>query len=380
MPEISPFMSQDHQDQSPAVIDATDVQVLAPELVAPVLSAKQAAELNGCHVELEKLAAGIRARMEDVAYLWIESGFYLLKAQAVYRVSHDEKDGENGKFVAVGNAGERGFVHWFEQAKLGYSIATAYRYIQGACNYGLTEESTAADIEALRNSGRLAGKKANDICRKPKRHEPAAEIVQGTEQEGLDLPQAWLEHGHLLQEFYKGWAAATWHHLEEKQTWHFLNRREKESLRDQAQSVYQKIRDALMREDERKLPAVRAHSKKKHGNAEQAIDKSKQAPPATKRFRFEFEKPRGSRKLKGSRWFYGYQTPEGKIVLTVYRGKESEAEAEAFKKTLPDVRIVGPFYSKSLAYAKRKVKQALSDEAVDTSLSNEIEGETIFVP
>lgn len=358
-------MSQDH---SPAVIDATDAQIVPAQRT--ISASEFNREMGKIEADLPLVARRAKTHIEGLVYAIVEYGFLLLRARELHRcatVAH----GSEGTFQR-----DEGFQGWLEKYAPDISRRTAYNYITSAENAGLTADSDPAEIQILRDRGALADTTPEKLRRKPKRHEPAAEIVQGTESAPRDFEFEWECYQAKVRKFYEEWAYFGSKCVCEDFSFVELKESEIEALQSAAHDIYRTLTEHVKKAKDRK----QLNAGKKQEEKPKA-DRRTQPPPESDRLPdFEFEKPRGSRKLKGSRWFYGYQTPEGKIVLTVYKGKESEAEAEAFKKTLPDVNLIGPFYSTSLRYAKEKVKQVLSGKPLDTPVSEKIEGETIFVP
>ena len=353
------------QDQSPAVIDATDAQVFTE---------RQSEELDKCQFHLNQLRAKITAKENEVIYLYVEAGWWFLRARAVHRcetVSHRS----NGTFD---EQQDTGFYRWFDAQKFHFTIRTAQSWMRAAETVGLAVESTILALQTLREEKRLHGKYLKDL-RPPKRHEPAVEIIDKPDPDADAIRESvrlsWMERQEGLNQFFDGWSRATWSNFVENEVWLEVSEQTREDLEAVLYKAYQQMKDFRLKEEARKLDLRR----KKEPVTAHEVDQSK-APPKLEKFRFEFEKPRGSRKLKGSRWFYGYQAPEGGIKLIVYRGETTEAAAEEFKKSHPDVQLVGPFFSTSTRYAQYKVKEALSGRVPDTTLSKEIDGEIIGVP
>ena len=159
-------MSTD-SSKSLTVIDATDAVVLAPEVSALVMDERQAEELEKCQHHLGRLGKLIVNREVDLVYLYVEAGWWLMRARETHRCCHGGNNGEGGRFTTVENAGERGFLKWLEQQERPIPQRTAYRWMQGAENAGLTTDSTILAIQTLREEKKLHGHTLGDICRKP---------------------------------------------------------------------------------------------------------------------------------------------------------------------------------------------------------------------
>lgn len=76
------------QDQSPTDIDAIDAELLAPVATPAALTIQQTEQLERCSHHLVRLNKLISGRELHLVYLYVEAGFYLLKAHAIHRVRH----------------------------------------------------------------------------------------------------------------------------------------------------------------------------------------------------------------------------------------------------------------------------------------------------
>ncbi len=174
------------QDQSPAIIDATDATVLAPEAALAALTIQQTEQLERCQTHLHRLGKSIAARENGLIYLYIEAGFYLLKAQEVHRcltVRHRS----DGQFQI---SDDGGFRTWLEAPEIGYSRPTAYRYMQGAKNCGLTADSHIINLQAIKDTRKLNGQTLTALCRKPvDKDDKQAEIHEVTDEEQAKLDE-----------------------------------------------------------------------------------------------------------------------------------------------------------------------------------------------
>ena len=114
---------------------------------------------------LEEKIEGLRTRVhkkitafkEDAKYDFAEFGIYLLAGRELHKVSLKAGRKTSGP----------GFTEWVAK-QVGVNIRTSYHYMNLAENAGLTAESTIEDVEALRSSKALEGRKlAGDLYLAP---------------------------------------------------------------------------------------------------------------------------------------------------------------------------------------------------------------------
>ena len=208
---------------SPAVIDATTGEVLDAYVEAGLaLPPEQERELARCSAGLSDLEGQINRREGELIRLYVKAGWWLMRARETYRVCHRGTPGEAGRFVVVEQT-DPGFQGWLEREQPGYSRRTAYRYIQGAENVGLTPESHAATVEAVLQGDALKGRRLTDICRKPVDKTPPAlpdggnsgEDIAGPARLEMDREITWW--GKTVEALEERLETKSWMHLPEAQ-------------------------------------------------------------------------------------------------------------------------------------------------------------------
>ena len=226
-------------DLSPAVIvDATGAELLAPE---PDLSPEQCKELQACGQGYLAVCGKIARKESELIYLYVEAGWWLMRAREAHRVRARGTDGETGRFVAIPDH-DRGFAGWLEREHPGCPRRTAYRYIQGASNAGLTPESPLTAVEALRAEQRLKDRRLTDICRRPVDKAPPALPPGADATEDIAGPER-LEMDREIT-----WWTKTAESLEkrvESKTWMHLPARQRETLADLLAEIARDVRASL---------------------------------------------------------------------------------------------------------------------------------------
>jgi hypothetical protein len=118
--------------------------------------------LKAIEAHLTPIAQRISKKTEDLLYDLVEAGLFLMKAQEAYRVCN-VAHAVDGKFD--GSNDDEGFQGWLTDKYPQISRRSAYNYINGAKNCGLTIADDATAVEALRSKHALAGKTAGEIYR-----------------------------------------------------------------------------------------------------------------------------------------------------------------------------------------------------------------------
>ena len=140
---------------------ASGREVVPVKRVAVELVAEPNESLTEIEAQLTPIAERIQKKSEDLLYDMVGAGLWLMKAQEAHRLSN-VGHAADGKFD--GSAGDTGFKGWLETHYPKISRATAYNYINGAKNCGLTVTSGPDAVDTLRARKFLAGKTARDIC------------------------------------------------------------------------------------------------------------------------------------------------------------------------------------------------------------------------
>ncbi len=119
---------------------------------------------------LEDCAAGLSAEMKTIMvlakrtkYRTIAIGLWLLKAQAVLRLSEGRPTNDSKNSPTVGEFLNHGFDAWLTSAAAnnGFSRASGWNFLNAALNAGLTATSTLEDVAALEKDDALAERKLN---------------------------------------------------------------------------------------------------------------------------------------------------------------------------------------------------------------------------
>ena len=202
------------QDQSLAVIDATDAQVLPPEASPFVLTERQADELEKCGFHLLAIGRKIAVREIDLIYHYVEAGWWLMRAQEVHRCAVTAQR-QDGTFAQQENSG---FTRWLEGQNIGVNRRQAYSYIQGARNAGLTPESNILALQTLKAEKKLHGQTLTALCRKPVNkddQQPDEHVLTDEERlaaENAERIERWNLLGEQLVTY--GLEQEDWSHLE----------------------------------------------------------------------------------------------------------------------------------------------------------------------
>ena len=241
--------------KSLTVIDATDAVVLSAETPAPILSAKQTEELDKCEFHLHRLGPRIAAREVDLIYLYVEAGWWLMRAQAIHRVSDRPTDGATGRFVAANGDHDTGFQGWLKQQPEQLSRDKAYRWIQGARNCGLTPESNILALNTLKEEKKLHGKTLDALCRKPvDKEDRQAELHELTDEE-----RAAEEEAERIQR-WETLAAQLHNYGIEADEWAKLDLDRRAGLYDVLSELTKRIKPSLRKP--KRVPALPAPGRK----------------------------------------------------------------------------------------------------------------------
>lgn len=142
------------------------------EIVAPAESLKE------IEAKLTPVVARVSRKTEDLLYDLVLAGLYLMKGQESHRVCAIAHAAD-GKFD--GSAGDTGFQGWLEEKFPTISRRSAYNYINGAKNCGLTIKDGASAIAKLRKTHALQGKTASELYKlKDREQEEEQEESGGT--------------------------------------------------------------------------------------------------------------------------------------------------------------------------------------------------------
>ena len=105
-------------------------------------------------------------------------------------MSHGGTNGANGQFLATGGEQEGGFRTWLEKPEINLPKSSAYRYMQGAKNCGLTADSHIINLQAIKDTRKLNGQTLTALCRKPvDKTEQQAEIHEVSDEEQAKLDE-----------------------------------------------------------------------------------------------------------------------------------------------------------------------------------------------
>ena len=324
-----------------AVIDATDATVLPPESAAAELTPEQEKTLGTCEFQLHRLGRRIAAREVDLIYLYVEYGWYLAKAQAVYVTNRATvaRLGD-GKFDGL----PPGFEAWLNKGDVNVPKRTAYRYIQAATNAGLTAESTPEDVKVLRDAAKLAGQTLTALCRKPvNKDNQEAEVHEVTPEE------AESERLESLREQYRLSAEFLAQQVIAEQTWAELSPEEIAAfagfLADAARVVkagLKKAKELPAPQPTKRVAAPATVAEIPFVESENEVLISLGEDPI-------YEQEEADRGL----WWYGYRNAYGSDFAHPYRGNDKDL-LEA-REDLSLV-VVGPFYAKGQKAAEKIVK------------------------
>jgi hypothetical protein len=133
--------------------------------------------LKKIEAQLTPVVDLIERKSVDLLYDIVTAGLFLMKAQNTHRcatVAH----AADGKFA--GSEDDTGFQGWLEEKYPRISRRSAYNYINGAKNCGLTITDDTSAISKLRKTHALAGKTASDIYKLQDKPEDTEEEEQGT--------------------------------------------------------------------------------------------------------------------------------------------------------------------------------------------------------